>query len=240
MHGVNVHISLRLEAHEHRDELTPADAAGGDWPERSRAAALYLVAEAKESTPSLGVRLLADLRGVFGDHKAMSTEDILAALHGLDESQWNDLRGNPLDARGLANRLRPYGVSSTKVRIGSDSVRGYRREYLHDAWTRYLPAPQPAPRDVPDVPDVPAPMVDTPPQKTKKRETEASGVGVAAYGSGTSGTSGTSEAAAACGVDSVTPPMCARSVDAAPPHSLLWETDNPDFDDHPRYGREPE
>jgi hypothetical protein len=44
-----------------------------------------------------------------------------------------------LDSRGLAYRLRPYGVTSTKVKISDASVRGYRREDLHDAWQRYLP-----------------------------------------------------------------------------------------------------
>ena len=47
--------------------LAVADAAGGDWPERARVAAVALVALSKESTPSLGIRLLADLRDVFGD-----------------------------------------------------------------------------------------------------------------------------------------------------------------------------
>ena len=47
--------------------LAIADAAGGDWPARARAAAVALVAESKASSPSLGIRLLADIRTVFGD-----------------------------------------------------------------------------------------------------------------------------------------------------------------------------
>ena len=62
--------------------LAVADAAGGDWPKRARAAAVALVAQSKESTPSLGIRLLADLRTVFGDRDAMTTEAILTALAG--------------------------------------------------------------------------------------------------------------------------------------------------------------
>src|SRR3954452_18907692 len=54
--------------------LAVADAAGGDWPERARRSAVALVAASKESTPSLGVRLLADLRLIFGDNATMSTE----------------------------------------------------------------------------------------------------------------------------------------------------------------------
>jgi Protein of unknown function (DUF3631) len=45
--------------------LAVADVAGGTWPQRARDAAIALVKEAKESTPSLGVRLLADMQTVF-------------------------------------------------------------------------------------------------------------------------------------------------------------------------------
>ncbi|HMF07336.1 MAG TPA: DUF3631 domain-containing protein [Methylocella sp.] len=42
-----------------------ADAIGGDWPKRARDAAVALVTAAKEVEPSLGVRLLANIREVF-------------------------------------------------------------------------------------------------------------------------------------------------------------------------------
>jgi hypothetical protein len=117
-----------------------ADAAGGSWPERSRVAAVALVADTKRSTPSLGIRLLSDLRAIFSDDEALSTENILTELHKLDEAPWGDLKGKPLDARGLARRLRPYDVKPTNVRSLASVVKGYRREDLFDAWQRYLPA----------------------------------------------------------------------------------------------------
>jgi hypothetical protein len=40
--------------------------SGHRWPERARKAAVILVTEAK-SIPSLGIRLLTDIRTVFGD-----------------------------------------------------------------------------------------------------------------------------------------------------------------------------
>lgn len=118
--------------------LAVADAAGGDWPTRARVAAVSLVTLSKESTPSLGIRLLTDLRAVFSDREAMSTADILNALIGMEEAPWGDLRGKPLNDRGLANRLRPYGVKSKQVRVGSWTGKGYARDDLHDAWVRYL------------------------------------------------------------------------------------------------------
>lgn len=121
--------------------LTVADLAGGEWPKRARVAAVALVTESQQSTPSLGVRLLADLRTVFGGRDVMSTEVILNGLWALDEAPWGDLRGKPLHNRGLANLLRPYGVRSTSVRVDEWHGKGYRREDLHDAWMRYLGPP---------------------------------------------------------------------------------------------------
>lgn len=123
--------------------LAIADAVGGDWPERARVAAVALVADSKRGTPSLGIKLLADLRTIFGNVDHLATEDILTQLHRIEESPWGDLRGKPIDARGLAQRLRPYEVKPTTVRILASTPKGYRREDLHDAWLRYLgPPPQ--------------------------------------------------------------------------------------------------
>ncbi len=114
--------------------------AGRGGP-RARVAAVALVADSKESTPSLGVRLLADLRTVFGEADALSTEAILSALHALDEAPWAELvGGKPPNARGLGQRLRSYGVRSKSVRIGGATPKGYARADLADAWMRYLPA----------------------------------------------------------------------------------------------------
>jgi len=118
--------------------IAVADAAGESWPVRARVAAVALVAEAKQSTPSLGIRLLADLKHVFGDRDAMSTVEIIEALCSIEEAPWSDLRGKPIDARGLAARLRPYGVQSKAIRRGDHIPRGYERSALHDAWVRYL------------------------------------------------------------------------------------------------------
>lgn len=122
--------------------LAVADAAGGEWPSRARVAAVTLVTAAKEGTPSLGVRLLQDLRQVFDeqDATALSTEIILRELCLLDEAPWGDLRGKPLDPRGLSARLRPYGINRSTFRYGINTTKGYQRTDLHDAWMRYLPS----------------------------------------------------------------------------------------------------
>jgi Protein of unknown function (DUF3631) len=73
--------------------LTVADLAGGEWPKRARVAAVALVADSKRSTPSLGIRLLADIRTVFTDRDLMGTAQLLEALNDLDEAPWSEIQG---------------------------------------------------------------------------------------------------------------------------------------------------
>ncbi len=115
------------------------DAAGPRWSERVRSASLALSGQSRAIAESLGIRLLADLRAVFAGRPHVSTSDLLDALNVLDESPWGDLRGKPLDARGLSRRLSRYGVKPRTVRIGDTVAKGYAAEDLHDPWTRYLP-----------------------------------------------------------------------------------------------------
>jgi hypothetical protein len=118
--------------------LAVADAAGGDWPQRARYAAVTLVTASKAGAPSIGVRLLEDLRTIYGDQPAMFTKDILDALHELDDAPWGDYRGKPIDARWLSRHLGRYGVERQSVRIGDHTGKGYRRTDLTDPWSRYL------------------------------------------------------------------------------------------------------
>jgi hypothetical protein len=134
--------------------IAVAAMAGPEWAARARGAALLLVRQAKDSSPSLGVRLLSDLRNIFGDREMLSTEAILKALTGLEEAPWGDLKGKPLNDRGLANYLRAYGVRSKSVRVGLDVARGYARADLHDPWVRYLPPVESCSGSVADVADV--------------------------------------------------------------------------------------
>jgi 5S rRNA maturation endonuclease (ribonuclease M5) len=121
--------------------LAIADAAGAEWSKRAREAASVLIDAAKEAEPSLGIRLLADLKTIFDSPfaEAIRSETILSSLIALPESPWGELKGKPLSPRGLASRLRQYGVKSKAIRVGEQTLRGYTRDDLHDAWVRYLP-----------------------------------------------------------------------------------------------------
>jgi hypothetical protein len=152
--------------------LAIADVVGGEWPERARRVVIALAGTtAREDSESLGIRLLRDTRIIFdkeGEDR-LSTSTILEKLHEADEAPWGSLRGEPLDARGLARLLKPYGVQPEQLRIDEGKVRGYRRGVFKDAWERYLSdtseeavqavqAVHPTGRagsDVPDTPRVP-------------------------------------------------------------------------------------
>lgn len=119
--------------------LAVADLAGGEWPDRARAAAVELVTSNAQRDTSLGVLLLRDLRAVFGEADRLTTDTILERLHALEESPWADLRGKPIDARGLARRLSKYGVKPHQWAEGGARPRGYLAADLADPWGRYLP-----------------------------------------------------------------------------------------------------
>ena len=122
--------------------IAVADAAGGQWPELARVTAVTVVRDTRgrAEDASMGVRLLSDLHKIFEGYDVRSTETLLKELHACPESPWAEVRGKPLTDRGLADRLRPFGVRPKVVRLGSTTARGYTRADLWDAWTRYLPS----------------------------------------------------------------------------------------------------
>jgi Protein of unknown function (DUF3631)/Toprim domain len=121
--------------------LAVAGLAGGHWPQTARAAAVTLVTDSMGKAPSIGVQLLRDLRTIFNEHGAdrLSTQLLLTELGGIEESPWAVIRrGEPLDARGLAQRLKKYGINPDVQRSDGQVLRGYTRGQLSDAWERYL------------------------------------------------------------------------------------------------------
>ncbi len=130
--------------------LAVADAAGGTWPTRARAACLELVHAAHDNDEaSLGVRLLTDLRDkVFCGADRMPTAAILECLLRMDDAPWGDLDDKPINSRTLAKMLGQYVTLANKpikprgIRTASGFPKGYYAEDLTDAWTRYCPPPR--------------------------------------------------------------------------------------------------
>jgi hypothetical protein len=145
--------------------LMIAAAAGEEWEARARAAAITLSSEDAQVV-SVGMRLLEDIREVFGDESHLTTAELLHRLHDLDDAPWGDWYGGQLTGRALAKLLAPYRVAPAQRRVHGEKSRGYFASEFTDAWTRYLPVQEsgtsgtsgtPSTPDVPDVPDVPVP-----------------------------------------------------------------------------------
>lgn len=120
--------------------LVIADLAGGDWPRRSRLAAIALSGESDHDL-SVGIRLLSEIKDLFEskatDH--ISTHDLLVSLVALELGPWDSYYGKPLTARGLAKLLEPYDVMPKQRRIVGGKMRGFFAQDFTDAWARYVP-----------------------------------------------------------------------------------------------------
>jgi hypothetical protein len=118
--------------------LAIADAAGGDWPQLARKAAVALHGEFSDETESLGVKLLTDIRAVFIAERLM-TKQLADLLCAQDESPWPDWRGGSgLTSAARAKLLRPFGIRSKPIRVAGDKGRGFEQHQFHDAFDRYL------------------------------------------------------------------------------------------------------
>jgi hypothetical protein len=122
--------------------LAVADLAGGHWPATARVTAVTLVTASKGRAPSIGVMLLRDLRTIFNTLGVakLSTGSVLTELKGIEEGPWAAIsrRGEPIDARSLAQRLSKYDIKPELQRDGDEVSRGYNRSQFIDVWARYL------------------------------------------------------------------------------------------------------
>ena len=130
-----------------RPLLAIADAAGGEWPERARAAADALAALAGTFADgeTLGTMLLADVRTVFaqrGYPERIRSRDLDEALRALPERPWESMpkTHKPITAQGRGRMLASYGVNAETLRFddGRDA-KGYKHAAFADAWNAYLP-----------------------------------------------------------------------------------------------------
>ena len=95
----------------------------------------------RRQAPGCGSSLMFGTPSDRQDH--LSTADLLASLHDLEDAPWGDWFGKPLTARGLARLLGPYRVAPRQRRVSGLPTRGYFAADFEDAWQRYVPSPHP-------------------------------------------------------------------------------------------------
>jgi hypothetical protein len=122
-----------------------ADAAGGDWPDRARDAAIVLAAGSTEQATSEGAELLTAIHAVFDiyDDTKITTNDLIIALAAIPESPYTGWIDNDSPQswapRALARKLKPYKINPGQVWIDGQNHRGYARSDFEDAWKRWIP-----------------------------------------------------------------------------------------------------
>lgn len=157
--------------------LAIADQAGGDWPERARAALVKILGANNDLSQTRRQQLLADIVQVLQTppwikHDELNSTELVRALHVMPDAPWNGSDGNPpLTTHKLAELLRPYEI--VPGQIGPEANR--RRGYLRSQFARWLVplssagvSPQTAqsaqPAQAPENPDVsatnPTPMAE--------------------------------------------------------------------------------
>lgn len=119
----------RIGAHCSRSRKKPTPFGSGKRaPQRSLCAG---------TDADLGIALLADLRAAFGTQDRLTSDHIVKTLLAEEEQPW---RHAMLNARALAQRLRPFGIRPRVVRTGDDAfARGYLAADFAEAFARYLP-----------------------------------------------------------------------------------------------------
>lgn len=119
-----------------------ADAAGGEWPERARRAAIALSREGAEDAETTRTMLLSDLREMFAAEPGgvLFSREIVERLREMDERPWPEYqRDKPITQPQVAKLLNGLKILPGTVRRGGDTAKGYYAAQFEDAWQRYLP-----------------------------------------------------------------------------------------------------
>lgn len=116
--------------------LAIADVAG--WTEVAVTAIKQLTPK-KAEDDDYGVKLLADIKEIFGVRECVSSADVVVALNEMEERPWPGFfHGKGISAQCMATMLGKYGIKP-KTHRSLGSKRGYKQEQFLDGWGRYLP-----------------------------------------------------------------------------------------------------
>jgi putative DNA primase/helicase len=118
-----------------RPFLLIAEAAGGPWPDRARAAALALSTASEARSESID--LLEDIRAAFiqADCDRLTSEALIKLLVADPERPWRELKLTP---RRVADRLSRYAIHPRTLRLSDGFQRGYHAADFAGAFARYL------------------------------------------------------------------------------------------------------
>jgi putative DNA primase/helicase len=130
------------EADNWRTLFAIADTAGGDWPERARAAAK--AGHKPIEVESVRVLLLSDIRDVFWAKQtdrlpSATLAEALGAIEGRPWAEWK--AGRPMTATALARQLSAFKIAPATHRDGQATFKGYLFSDFDSMFERYLADP---------------------------------------------------------------------------------------------------
>jgi putative DNA primase/helicase len=129
-----------------------ADATGGEWPARARAAAKFL-SGAQAEDDGTAILLLGDIRELFDPLptaenpdsrpvESIFSRELAEALGRREDRPWAAYgrSGKLITPHQIARLLKDFGISSNNtVRRRNQTEKGYKRELFSDVFARYLP-----------------------------------------------------------------------------------------------------
>jgi hypothetical protein len=123
--------------------LAIADDAGGDWPQRARAACAALTGGEREEGDTTRTRLLGDIRAILtarDQPDRIASKDLAEALADDESAPWAAFGrfDKPLTPVVLARLLKPFGIRPKTLRHGATTWKGYETAAFEDAFARYL------------------------------------------------------------------------------------------------------
>jgi hypothetical protein len=205
-------------------------AAGGDWPERCRKAALADLKreEANDADGGAEGDLLSDIWRVYFEKGVvrLHTTELCNALAALSEAPWGTIRhGDPVDGYYLRKHLHDFlpdnadAIEPRKWREGSIEARGFHERHFQDAFARYLGKGLPSKERKPPPPT--QPRQSSSPPRGSKHPSHPSHTSQGAETQATSNTKTETDTPSA----SVSPSVADRSAHEEAAHATDSETD---------------
>ncbi len=121
-----------------------ADTVGGDWPMHIRSIAERAITRVIDESDSIGTDLLADIRDIIikAAVESITSISVIERLNEMEDRPWLEFKNSkPLNQRQLAGLLKPFGIKSKTIRLGTTTAKGYTKQQFEDAFARYLPPP---------------------------------------------------------------------------------------------------
>lgn len=122
--------------------LAIADAAGGEWPARSRSVLCELYGARPVEDQAFEIQLLRDVSTIFDETEAdkITSVELVEKLAKIETSPWGEWnRGKAMTPVSLSRLLRRFRIYPKKIRTLEGTLQGYERSSFLDSWSRYIP-----------------------------------------------------------------------------------------------------